>query len=78
MQLLHSCIWQTQTLNKVQYPGDSDVFIHLIAWDVYWDAWMLVWLKPTVTKNMWGCFGCLFTYVTLGTVYQPQFKHMSF
>jgi hypothetical protein len=64
MQTLHSCMWQPCTLNEVQYPADRDVLIHLITWNVYREAWTLMWLKSTVTRNMSGCSGCLFTYHT--------------
>ena len=45
MQPLLSCMWQPRTLNKVQYPADRDVFIHLVAGNVYQEAWMLMWPK---------------------------------
>jgi hypothetical protein len=32
----------------------------------------------SVTKNMWGHFGCLLASFTLRTAHQPQFKQMSF
>ena len=70
---------QPCTLNKLQYPASRDVF------KVTWFHKVLTWVpisycsqSVTVTKNVLGHFRGLFASVTLGTVYQPNFKYMFF
>jgi len=63
----------------MQYPADREVF------KVAWFHQMMTqvpesWCSQdlTFTRNMWGHFRYLLASITLGTVYQHQFKQVSF
>ena len=70
---LSSFIQQSLTLNKVHYLAERDVF--KVTW-FHKGIWILMWPVP-YSHDLRGRFRCLLASVTLGTIYQPQFKWVS-